>query len=75
MNTHTVFILLLVLTGASALGASTHQTAWMLLGLGFAKLLLVAFRFMELRKAHVVWKLLVAGLPALLVTISVIVLR
>jgi hypothetical protein len=49
-------ILLLALTAITAVvGASTHA-AFIILGLAMAKILLVAFRFMELRHALLFWK-------------------
>jgi hypothetical protein len=52
-------VVLLILTGATTLSVATGQRAWLIVAvfvLALAKLLLVAFRFMELRHAHLFWK-------------------
>ncbi len=49
-------IALLALTGITALIAGTSHGVAMLLILAMAKILLVTFRFMDLRHAHLLWK-------------------
>lgn len=49
-------IVLLALTGATAIIAGASYGAAILLGLAMAKILLVTFRFMDLRHAHFFWK-------------------
>lgn len=75
MKTPIIFIILLVLTAFSALAANAHSSAAVLVGLGCVKLLLVAFTFMEIHKAHLVWKCLIVIIPAALLTASIIVLQ
>lgn len=51
-------VVLLVLTAATA-GLSNGRPAWpgsAVLAIAFAKMMLVAFRFMNLRHAHPFWK-------------------
>lgn len=49
-------IALLALTIATAIVASAAHSAVVVLVLAMAKILLVTFRFMELRHAHIFWK-------------------
>lgn len=52
-------IVLLVLTGATTAAVSSGNPTWLaivVLTLALAKMLLVAFRFMDLRHAHLFWK-------------------
>jgi len=74
MHIHAIFAVLLLLTGASAGAAHAGQGAFLLLGLGCAKLLLVAFGFMGISKAHLLWKGLVIALPLSLLAAMMIVL-
>lgn len=53
-------IALLALSGITAIIAiSSHGVAILLL-LAMAKILLVAFRFMDLRHAHLFWKIIIS---------------
>jgi hypothetical protein len=52
-------IALLALTGVTAIIAGTSHGVATLLVLAMAKILLVTFRFMDLRHAHLAWKSLV----------------
>ncbi len=49
-------IALLVLTGATAIIAGVAHGVAVILVLAMAKILLVTFRFMDLRHAHLFWK-------------------
>lgn len=65
MNNHVVYGLLLALTGLSygiAEGlVPAGLTVSLVMGLACVKFLLVTSRFMHLRAAHRVWKIVVSG--------------
>lgn len=50
------WIILLLLTLATALIAGMGNAAYLILGISAMKFLLVAFQFMELKNAHSFWK-------------------
>lgn len=52
-------IALLALTGVTAFVAMSSHGIAILLVLAMAKILLVTFRFMDLRHAHIFWKIMV----------------
>lgn len=63
-------VVLLVLTAATA-GFSSGHPAWLgsaVLAIAFAKMMLVAFRFMNLRHAHPFWKSAVVLVIAIFVS-------
>ena len=77
MDNKKTLILLLTLTLATALAAKYGETiSWLaliVLGLSAIKFLLVAFQFMELKKAHGAWKfILIAYLVLFVGIVSVI---
>ena len=53
-------ICLLMLTGATAIIAGASHSVVAILVLAMAKILLVTLRFMDLRHAHLFWKVAVA---------------
>ncbi len=58
-------VALVLLTVSTALFShfeSLKRIAFIILVLSGIKFLLVAFQFMELKKAHVIWKILLVGL-------------
>lgn len=57
-----VWLFLITLTTASWLLAERHVTAAALIGLAVVKFALVAWWFMELRRAHKLWTLALGGL-------------
>jgi len=76
-NTLTI-VLLLVLTIATAIasiyGNSLSWIVLLILGLSAVKFLMVTFQFMELKKAHNAWKVLMIGYLIIFVGIVSIVL-
>ena len=71
------FILLLTLTLVAALAASNVSPEIIVttvVALAFIKFWLVAFQFMELKKAHSFWKYLILGFGGLMVFILIILL-
>ena len=66
-----VWIILMLLTLATALLAGASKIAYLMLGISAVKFLLVAFQFMELKKAHAFWE---SALVILLTTISAVIL-
>lgn len=57
ITTLVILLLLTLLAGfASNLKLPSGGIALVIMGLATTKLLLVAFQFMELRKAHIFWK-------------------
>jgi len=74
----TVWLVLIILTITTALvsnsALSTIQAAMLILGLSVIKFLGVSFYFMELRKAHVFWKVSVLFYVLLffIITISIL---
>ena len=71
------FILLLTLTLVAALAASNVSPEIIVttvVSLAFIKFWLVAFQFMELKKAHAFWKYLILGFGGLMGIILVILL-
>ena len=71
------FILLLTLTLVAALAASNVSPEIIVttvVALAFIKFWLVAFQFMELKKAHPFWKYLILGFGGLMGIILVILL-
>ncbi len=75
MNIHVIFAILLVLTAAAGWAGHAQQGVLLLLGLGCVKLWLVAFGFMELGKAHAIWKCLIVAVPTVLLVASLFILR
>lgn len=73
-NPHLTFGFLLVLTLISVGLAREGASPAILLGLGYVKLLLVVFNFMDISRAHVFWKCAIAGLPLAWLTISLTIL-
>jgi len=69
--------ILAVLTITTALLATTFNNlkdvAFMILGLSIIKFILVAFQFMELKKAHIFWKILLIGYLSIFFLIMMIV--
>lgn len=69
MNHLATYLALLVLTTASILLAERFPQLDTLtlavMGLAIAKFLLVAFRFMEMRRGHLVWKVGLIGFGTL----------
>ncbi|PCH77999.1 MAG: hypothetical protein COB98_01730 [Flavobacteriaceae bacterium] len=55
--------LLMVLTFATAFvsGSEISYAALLIIGIAVLKFVFVSFEFMELRKAHILWKYLVLG--------------
>ena len=74
-NPHLTFGLLLILTLGSVGLAQARVDPAILLCLGYVKLLLIVFTFMEMSKAHLFWKCALAGLPLTWLTISFIILN
>ena len=71
------FILLLTLTLVAALAASNVSPEIIVttvVALAFIKFWLVAFQFMELKKAHPFWKYLILGFGGLMGFILIIIL-
>ena len=71
------FILLLTLTLVAALAASNVSPEIIVttvVALAFIKFWLVAFQFMELKKAHPFWKYLILGFGGLMGIILIILL-
>ena len=68
MNFHVTILFLLALTGITAWAGHTDQGALVQITLGCIKLLLVGFLFMELRRAHLFWKVAIVGTVVLFVT-------
>ena len=71
------FILLLTLTLVAALAASNVSPEIIVttvVALAFIKFWLVAFQFMELKKAHAFWKYLILGFGGLMGFILLILL-
>jgi len=71
------FILLLTLTLVAALAASNVSPEIIVttvVALAFIKFWLVAFQFMELKKAHPFWKYLILGFGGLMGFILIILL-
>ena len=73
-----VYVILLFLTLVSAVISSasflSKTIVLLLMGLAAAKFILVAFHFMELKKAHAFWKYLILGFGGLMGIILVILL-
>ena len=73
MKTIIVLVILLLLTSLTALAANVIPHAALLrtiiLGLALTKLLLVAFQFMELKKAHLFWRSSLVVFSLIFVTI------
>ncbi len=70
-----IFLLLLTLVASVVSWANSGMWVWSVLIflLSAIKCLLVAFHFMELRKAHMVWKIILGGVLLFFVgTISLI---
>lgn len=69
MNHLVTYLVLLALTVASVFVAERFPQLDMLplaiMGLATAKFLLVAFRFMEMRRGHLVWKVGLIGFSSL----------
>ena len=61
-------IVLLALTGVTAVVAGASHGVAILLVLAMAKILLVAFRFMDLRHAHLFWKCMVVAFTGVSLT-------
>ena len=63
INTNLTWVILIVLTIASALVSKLNNNYVVLLILVFSSLKFfgIAFQFMELKKAHVFWKVLIVG--------------
>ncbi len=74
MNTHLVYGTLLALTGSAAWAASARLDAPVLLGLGCAKLLVIAYYFMDLKDAHIFWKTAPVLFVGLFMAVSCLVL-
>lgn len=71
------FILLLVLTVIAAflaLNVSAEIMATTVVTLALIKFWLVAFQFMELKKAHPFWKYMILGFGSLMMIILIILL-
>lgn len=71
------FILLLALTVIAAflaLNVSAEIMATTVVTLALIKFWLVAFQFMELKKAHLFWKYLILGFGSLMMIILIILL-
>ncbi len=70
---------LLLLTVAAVFASNTVESSSYLiltvLGLGVIKLLLVAFQFMELKKAHPFWKAAITVVVSLFLITSCIILH
>jgi len=64
---NTIWGLLMVLTFSTAFvsGSDVNYAAILIIGIAVLKFALVSFEFMELKKAHVLWKYLVLGFLAL----------
>ncbi|RYD95913.1 MAG: hypothetical protein EOP50_07310 [Sphingobacteriales bacterium] len=58
----TTLLALLALTGMTAVFALSKHAIVAALALAMAKILLVAFRFMDLRHAHIFWKCIIVVL-------------
>ncbi|MGB0775804.1 MAG: cytochrome C oxidase subunit IV family protein [Akkermansiaceae bacterium] len=75
MNTHITFAILIVLTITAALSANNQSAGWLIISLALVKLLLVAFLFMDLRKAHLFWKTSVVFFSLIFLTIVAILMH
>lgn len=71
MNSKNVItlIVLISLTISTALISIFTHIVYLILGLFVLKVLLVAFQFMELKKAHAIWKVMFSGMVLMIVTI------
>jgi|GEM_PF-6711066 len=69
LSLHLTYGFLIVLTLLTAISANANQGAFVLLGVATIKLLLVAFKFMELQKAHLFWKSTIIILSVSLFTV------
>lgn len=78
MKNLTTLILLLTLTALAAVAANltegSHFITFVILTLAMIKALLVAFQFMELKKAHFFWKSSVVTALALILTVFAVLL-
>lgn len=78
MNNPITLDILLFLTGLTALASHLIQSksplVFTILAIGVGKLLLVAFQFMELKKAHLFWKSAVVIFAMLFLTVTSLVL-
>lgn len=72
------FLILIVLTIITALysqnvSSVSKISALVILGVFAIKFLLVAFQFMELKKAHVIWKLALTFLLSVIVVVIILI--
>ena len=75
LNSTYIFLLVLILlTALTATFAKSSYIVPVIVGLSLAKFFTVAFQFMELKNAHVFWKVLIIGFAALIGLILVLLL-
>lgn len=69
----TTWITLMLMTVASYSISGGHVAAWTFLVIAGVKFSLVAWQFMELRCANVLWQISVGGLLALILVVAAVV--
>lgn len=67
-----VWIALLIMTIVNYAMGEKHVTAWMILGVAGVKFALVAWQFMELRRVHRLWSVMLGGLLVLILAVAVV---
>ncbi len=72
--TLSILFVLTILTALFSITNSIRYTAFIIMALSGIKFILVAFQFMELKKAHSLWKgLLIGFLAVFVVAINIII--
>lgn len=66
--------MLLTFITAFVSGSEINYAALLIIGIAVLKFILVAFEFMELKKAHVLWKYLLLGFLGIFSSIVVLIL-
>ena len=66
--------MLLTFITAFVSGSEINYAALLIIGIAVLKFILVAFEFMELKKAHVLWKYLLLGFLGVFSSIVVLIL-
>ena len=67
-----VWTLLMILTVANYAMGERHVTAWMILALAGVKFALVAWQFMELRRAMALWSVMLGGLLVVILAVAML---
>jgi len=67
-----VWLTLLIMTVASFAMGGHRTAAWMILALAGVKFALVAWQFMELRKAMALWSVMLGGLLVVILAVAMI---